>query len=198
MIFNRDEVLERSTTSAHWWKLETDTVSVLSSTDDRTSKDSTIVPDRNSDPEEIKKYEYSSTWLGISKDGRISCLNNLWLKPTASPVSNTFEKALSRGYLVTNFLTGQETSEEYLKSILKDADDYSGFALLTGNIKDKSFSYLQNSTGDGYNKIEPINIQDDEFHILSNLGYPSNTTRAKALLPEFKNIAKNVINLDLF
>lgn len=89
LAFNRDEVLDRSTRSAHWW-------------DDQEG----IVGGRD--------CVGGGTWLCAHVDGRVAFLTNFRKKidvPT-HPQPN-----ISRGALPTNFVTSSETPREYLSKI---------------------------------------------------------------------------------
>jgi uncharacterized protein with NRDE domain len=68
------------------------------------------------------------TWLGITRNGRLAALTNY--RDPASLKSG----APSRGILVTDFLSGRETPEAYLRRIGPDADRFNGFSLLVGDL----------------------------------------------------------------
>ncbi len=129
MAANRDEEYSRPTEAAHFWEDHPD---LLGGRDLRGM----------------------GTWLGITKDGRISALTN---------VRNTKEllstHAKSRGLLVRDFLTGDAHPEEYLKNIAEEGGDYAGFNLLAG-CRDELY-YVNNY------EYEVIRVEDG-IHGLSN------------------------------
>eukprot|EP01080_Neovahlkampfia_damariscottae_P001421 gene1421-12041_t len=80
------------------------------------------------------------TWCGVNvKNGDFCMLTNCWsnkLNPVKNPVT--------RGFLVSHYLTKEEDGFEYLR---KDYDSYQGFNLIYGNIfKPDSFIYESNRT----------------------------------------------------
>lgn len=66
------------------------------------------------------------TWMGISRSGRFAALTNFRDPAHARP------GAPSRGPLVSDFLTGQESAEDYLARIARDDASYNGYNLLLG------------------------------------------------------------------
>jgi uncharacterized protein with NRDE domain len=66
------------------------------------------------------------TWLGITKKGRIAAITNY--RDPSSIKSN----APSRGSLVTDFLSGQQSPVDYLEGLKRDAHEYNGFNLIVG------------------------------------------------------------------
>ena len=67
------------------------------------------------------------TWLGVTDSGRFAAVTNFRdPKAAAGP--------LSRGSLVADFLVGEEAAEEYMNRVAENADRYSGFNLLAGEI----------------------------------------------------------------
>ncbi len=67
------------------------------------------------------------TWLGISDRGRFAGLTNY-----RDPLEQS-EGKRSRGELVANFLTGDDTPQAYMEHIHKHAEDYPGYNLLAGD-----------------------------------------------------------------
>lgn len=72
--------------------------------------------------------EQGGTWLGITKEGRFAALTNY-----RDPAS-TRKGAVSRGQLVSEFLSGSQKPEAYLKSVDEQAENYNGFNLLVGTV----------------------------------------------------------------
>lgn len=66
------------------------------------------------------------TWLGITPSGRIAAVTN-YRDP-----SSLKENAPSRGYLVSNFLSGQDNPRSYLERVRTVGNTYNGFNLLIG------------------------------------------------------------------
>lgn len=66
------------------------------------------------------------TWLGITTNGRFAAVTNY--RDSSAPAG---EK--SRGDLTKNFLTGEETAQNFLREIERGKKDYSGFNLLVGD-----------------------------------------------------------------
>lgn len=83
-----------------------------------------------------RDLEAMGTWLGITKGGRICMVTNF------RDLKNIREKAPSRGKLVTDFLTGKSSGEEYLKKVESKAHLYNGFSLIAGTVD--SLYYLSN------------------------------------------------------
>lgn len=67
------------------------------------------------------------TWLGITKSGKFAAVTN-YRDPSAPGGS------VSRGSLVSNFLTGSAGVSEYMDGIRSTAADLSGFNLIVGEI----------------------------------------------------------------
>lgn len=67
------------------------------------------------------------TWLGVTRSGRVAFLTN-----HRDPRSHR-DGAPSRGALVTEFLRGKESPEEFLRRKEKEAALYNGFHLVVGD-----------------------------------------------------------------
>ncbi len=67
------------------------------------------------------------TWLGVTKEGRFAAITNY--RDPSSLKSN----APSRGKLVSDYLTGNLSAEDYLHRILPEASQFNGFNLLLGD-----------------------------------------------------------------
>jgi uncharacterized protein with NRDE domain len=85
------------------------------------------------------------TWLGVTRSGRFSAVTNY--RDPRAPAGN-----LSRGNLVGAFLLGAETPLAYLQKIEANAQNYSGFNLLVGEIE-TGIGYFSNR-GDGVKRLE--------------------------------------------
>jgi uncharacterized protein with NRDE domain len=80
------------------------------------------------------------TWLGITKKGRLAAITNY-----RDPAS-TKKNAPSRGWLVRDFLLGNDGTEEYLIKVRQEAKKYNGFNLVAG-VRDELYWY-SNRTGE--------------------------------------------------
>lgn len=80
------------------------------------------------------------TWLGITRNGRFAAITNV------REPSIVVENALSRGELTRDFLTGQQSPQEYLQAVEEKQMLYNGFNLLVGELTPESRSlwYLSN------------------------------------------------------
>jgi len=72
--------------------------------------------------------EKGGTWTGISVSGRLAFLTNY------RDFSLHVEHAMSRGFLVKDFLTGHETPEKYLLDLSKQKSRFNPFNLIVGDI----------------------------------------------------------------
>ncbi|EFJ42556.1 hypothetical protein VOLCADRAFT_97345 [Volvox carteri f. nagariensis] len=95
------------------------------------------------------------TWLGINvRSGRLAFLTNLRSLDPIEPTShNSSASCASRGELVTNFLTGSASPQEYMQSV--PGDHYQGFNLVVGHLltggdsQVGAFAYINNSPDSG-------------------------------------------------
>lgn len=69
---------------------------------------------------------YGGTWLAVRRGGRFAAVTNL---------RGATRKARSRGFLVSDFVTGDASAEAYAQSIAAQADQYAGFHLLAGDVE---------------------------------------------------------------
>jgi len=129
MAANRDEEYHRPTEPAKFWN---DDMNVLAGRDLRGT----------------------GTWLGITRDGRISALTNI---RNSDELLNTNLK--TRGLLVSGFLQSESSAENYLSGLKAEAGEYSGFNLIAGS-PDELY-YLNNYE----NEVQKI---EDGIHGLSN------------------------------
>ena len=67
------------------------------------------------------------TWLGITKQGRFAALTNY-----RDPAHMTNDK-ISRGEIISNYLVGNVSPEDYLTSLNIKKEDYNGFNLIIGS-----------------------------------------------------------------
>ena len=83
-----------------------------------------------------RDLEAMGTWLGMTTSGRICMVTNF------RDLRNIKTNAPSRGKLVTDFLLGKTSGEEYLKKVAARADQFNGFSLIAGTVD--SLYYLSN------------------------------------------------------
>lgn len=87
-----------------------------------------------------RDLESGGTWLGITKKGHFSTVTNFRdadLKEKEGP---------SRGSLVIDYLTGNQSPEDYMRDKMNEAHQYNGFNLLAGNTQD--LFYMTNYDND--------------------------------------------------
>jgi len=128
ILANRDEFQERPTTSAHFWK---DYPNLLAGKDEKEG----------------------GTWLGITRQGRISALTNYRDIPLHK------DGRLSRGHLVRDYLVSDITSEEYLNFLIANRENYNPYNILFGN---QNELFVYNNISNQVNKLE------NGFYGLSN------------------------------
>lgn len=88
--------------------------------------------------------ELNGTWMGVARNGRMAAVTN-WTE-----FSKTDESDLSRGFLVSDFLKGTMTSNDYLDSL--EGSRYQGFNLIVYD--GDEFLYYSNRT-DERRSVEP-------------------------------------------
>lgn len=86
-----------------------------------------------------RDLQQGGTWMGISRNGRFAALTN-YRDP-----SRTLSHAPSRGHLVSDYLQGRESVEDYLARLTSQANAYNGFNLLVGDAHD--LYYYSNYAG---------------------------------------------------
>lgn len=73
-----------------------------------------------------RDLEHMGTWLGLSRRGRWAALTN-YREPDVS------DGRTSRGSLVSDFLTGDHSVDDYLQELDRRAADFAGFNLVIGD-----------------------------------------------------------------
>jgi uncharacterized protein with NRDE domain len=113
---NRDEYYERPTAPAHFWQ---DYQDILAGRD----------------------LEQLGTWMGVNrKTGNFAAITN------HRDPSSIITGARSRGELVSKYLQGMDTPNEYLEQIKEQRDLYNGFHLLVGDLSSLwYYSWARNS-----------------------------------------------------
>jgi len=88
------------------------------------------------------------TWLGVTKQGRFAALTN-YRDPAGMRTD-----AESRGQLVSRFLAGSQSSQEYLQAVEQEAGRYNGFNLLVGNIGDNDSLWYYSNRSKQISQVE--------------------------------------------
>jgi uncharacterized protein with NRDE domain len=83
-----------------------------------------------------RDLQAGGTWLGVTRTGRIAAVTNIYLPERPSG-------ALSRGQLVSGFLSGTMAAAEYSDQVLERRAEYSPFNLLLG--AGKSVHYVNHA-----------------------------------------------------
>lgn len=121
---NRDEAYRRPTKSAHFWN---------------------DYPELLAGQDEVQK----GTWLGLTKQGKFAALTNCRKISPSNSLEPTTEEhqafLTSRGTLVKNFLTGEQTAREYAADLIESRHQYDGYNLIFGNILEGRFLHYNNS-----------------------------------------------------
>lgn len=112
VAFNRDEVYSRSTLPAHWWR---DAPEVLGGRD----------------------QERGGTWAAVRRDGRLALLTFV-----RNHLSGTGRRSKrSRGLLVSEYLLGTASSEEYLATLRGNHEEYLPYNLIVGSLDSGLYHY---------------------------------------------------------
>lgn len=75
-----------------------------------------------------RDLEYGGTWLGLTRTGRFATLTN-------HPFTDWQpHEPVSRGNLVSDFLTGEMSAEEYLEVLRGSREQYEGYHLIFGSV----------------------------------------------------------------
>ncbi len=98
---NRDEFYKRKTAPANFWENHPH---ILAGRD----------------------LEAGGTWMGISKQGKISMVTNY------RDLRNLKSVAPSRGHLVTDYLLNGDKPDDYLNTLTEKSNAYNGFNLVVG------------------------------------------------------------------
>jgi len=109
------------------------------------------------------------TWLGVTKQGKFAAITN-YRDPSAFK-----SHALSRGVLVSSYISGKQSSADYLEEITPQADKYNGFNLILGEDRD---IFVFSNRG-GKQKLKP-GIYGLSNHLL-NTPWPK-VSRGKKIL----------------
>lgn len=88
----------------------------------------------------------SGSWMGVNKDGRIAAVTNY-----REPSQNKAD-AISRGALVSEYLQGNESAEDYIQKVMLQSHAYDEFNLLVG---DKQSLLFFCSVEEDYQTLKP-------------------------------------------
>jgi uncharacterized protein with NRDE domain len=83
-----------------------------------------------------RDLEAGGTWLGVSRNGRLAALTNYYGPDEYAP------DKLSRGALITDFLNGDISSDDYFEHLQRTGDFYNGFGLIFCDLE--GFHYFTN------------------------------------------------------
>ncbi|MDE3839305.1 hypothetical protein C0966_08050 [Bacillus methanolicus] len=93
-----------------------------------------------------RDLEKGGTWMGVTRTGRFAAITNY-----RAPGHDRSD-AKSRGFLVSDFLTGTDKPKEYLEIVQQDRGLYNGFNLLVG---DTESLYYYSPILNEISKVEP-------------------------------------------
>ena len=114
----------------------------------------------------------NGTWLGVSQSGRIAAITNYRDPATFMP------NAPSRGILISDYLTGNSSPQDYLVAVSKIGQRYNGFNLIVG---DTSGLYYTSNRSSGVQHLRP-GIYGISNHLIDT-AWPK-VQRGKALLQD--------------
>ena len=123
---NRDEFYARPTLPMHWWQ------------------DAPILAGRD--------QQANGTWMGLSRNGRFAAVTNYRYVPEGGAIETA---PLSRGDLVTEFLSSSQNARQWAQSIAATAENFGGFNLL---IYDGTELVYLNNHNDEQPKILPSGL----------------------------------------
>jgi uncharacterized protein with NRDE domain len=116
------------------------------------------------------------TWFGITRKGRLAALTNY-----RDPLSVKAD-APSRGWLVRDFLTGNDRPGEYLSRLQKESPRYNGFSLILGD--DSGLYYFSNRGNGGITPLSP------GIHGLSNHLLDTPWPKVRKAKESFRRVVK--------
>jgi uncharacterized protein with NRDE domain len=122
-----------------------------------------------------KDLKEGGTWCGITTDGKIAAITNY------RNMKSIKKNAVSRGKIVTGYLLGNYSPEQFAGELIETAEQYNGYSLVFGNKSDLYF--FSNQT----KKLEEIQpgIHGLSNHLIDTPWF--NVTCGK-------NLLKNAIN----
>jgi uncharacterized protein with NRDE domain len=125
------------------------------------------------------------TWLGVTREGKFAAITN-YRDPSAFK-----SNALSRGGLVSRYISGNQSPSHYLEKIPPQTDKYNGFNLILG----EGSAFFVFSNRGGKQKLKP-GIYGLSNHLL-NTPWPK-VSRGKRFLKAALNKKGNELEEALF
>ncbi|XP_041354262.1 transport and Golgi organization protein 2 homolog isoform X2 [Gigantopelta aegis] len=166
LVNNRDEFWERQTELASFG-----------------GKDKRVVCGRD-----CMQGREGGTWVGMSREGRLGVLLNILgqLDPDKKP----------RGRLVTNFVSGNQSIEEYFSEISHDANQYNGFNLVLVDVGKVATTTRLFSNALGYNGTHINQLEDGEVHGVGNAMFEKPWKKICYGREKFQKICQNYAKVD--
>jgi uncharacterized protein with NRDE domain len=130
-----------------------------------------------------KDLKEGGTWCGITKDGRLAAITNY------RNIKSIKNDAVSRGKIVTDYLTGSYSPEQFAEILTNSAEQYNGYSLVLGDESTNLF-FFSNQTKK-LEKIQP-GIHGLSNHLLDTPWF--NVTRGKEHLKNAINKNENFVN----
>jgi len=93
-----------------------------------------------------RDLEKGGTWMGINTNGRFAAITN-YREGRPGPAASR-----SRGELVSNFLTGSQSTADFFAAAAQSANDYNPFSMIAGDLDALSF---YSNRGTGIHSITP-------------------------------------------
>ncbi len=78
------------------------------------------------------------TWMGISRKGLFAAITNY------RDLSNLKDEAPSRGIIVSEYLSGSYSSEQFAEQLIQSSDEFNGYNLVFGSVNE--LYYFSNQT----------------------------------------------------
>jgi len=128
-----------------------------------------------------KDLKGGGTWLGVTKDGKFSAITN-YRDPR-----NIKKNAPTRGHLITNYLSVEESPKNYFMNIRDRLDHYNGFNLLLGSVD--ALYYFNNIK-------KKLTSLDKGIYGLSNAFLNSPWPKVTDGLNDFQSIISGTFNDD--
>lgn len=97
------------------------------------------------------------TWLGVTRSGRFGFLTNY--RDPATTIAN----APSRGQLVSHYLAGGATPQDYVNAIFKEQARFNGFNLIVGDLSQTWY------TGNRTPANAPLQLQAKSYTLSNHL-----------------------------
>ncbi len=119
------------------------------------------------------------SWLAVNRAGQFALVTNQPAKPLPAG------SRLSRGDLVSDFITGELDPERYLERVLSQVDNYAGFALVLG---DGTATYLLREPSFGG---IPLRVLNRGVHVVTNSKVQEVWPKAHFLKEELEKILNN-------